>query len=308
MNKHVSKRKYMTCLVALMLSLTVASSVMTTVAYADDAVNGQSTIVDDGNEISDDTSIDPTEETVDIETDDILQYDSNSWDGVTNFPDPDGHLRYYMDDLEDGKGSLTMKYVYNDSDAVSGAEISLYRIADITVHEGDAQYKTLEGYDSFEYAGVSVDALNNYAASQVEIAKQKAPDKTAVTDSEGKVVFDELDYGMYLVIETDRSGNATKYYNFAPFCINVPFPDIEETVYQGHWTYDVEVEPKTEIEKIPDSSTPDSTPTPPPQTGNDGIEKHNYAFIYGVASVIFALVTALAVIFIRRNDNDEEKE
>ena len=40
---------------------------------------------------------------------------------------------------------------------------------------------------------------------------------------------------------------AKDYEYFKSFIINAPFPDVDETMYNGHWIYDVESLPKTEL-------------------------------------------------------------
>lgn len=311
MDNNVSKTRYMICLMAAILSITTgAKAVMSATANAAEVKNDTIKVVVDDSSLNVDSSDDSSGN---IEEDEIIIYDEDAWDGITNFPDEDGHLRYYMDDLAEGKGTLTMIYKYDDKTPVSGAEISIYRIADLTVTNGNAVYETLDGYDDFEYAGVSVDALNKYAESQSMMAKEKKADAVAITDKDGTVVFEDLEYGMYLVLETNRTGVALDYYDFKPFCINVPFPDVDEKIYQGHWIYDVEVEPKTEIVEVPEvpttPSTPDKPPVePPPKTGGAGEIVDSTTSIYAIASVMFALIAIFAFLLNRRSTNEAEDE
>jgi hypothetical protein len=233
----------------------------------------------------------------------------DSWNGIDNFPDEDGYLRYWMADLEEGKGSLSLSYFYDDENvALSDAEISIYRIADISVKNGDAVYTVLDGYGAFEYAGADVDSLNEYAKSQMGTAKSKGADQTAITDSEGKVEFKDLDYGMYLVLETNKSGVASEYYDFTPFIVNVPFPVVDETKYQGEWNYTVEVEPKTEITKVPETP-PDSSSQPPTTTTTDNPHTGSMTDVglYTAASIIFGII-AISMLVSKKRDDDETEE
>ncbi len=124
--------------------------------------------------------------------------------------------------------------------AFVGQEIKLWHIADITA---DADY-TLAG--SFENYPITVTGTS----SQVEwdemtvtlnsyiLADGILPDHTAKTDENGKVLFENLTAGIYLVgsIRTEKDG---KNYIFESFLAAVPGVD-----NNGKWLYNVSANPK----------------------------------------------------------------
>ena len=78
--------------------------------------------------------------------------------------------------------------------------------------------------------------LNSYI-----LADGIAADQTAKTDARGKVVFDNLTAGIYLVssVRTEQDG---KYYVFESFLAAVPGVDSE-----GQWVYSVSARPKMSV-------------------------------------------------------------
>lgn len=106
---------------------------------------------------------------------------------------------------------------------------------------------------------VTVDSCFNNATSRTEgnlksnISAAKFGEEKFTDAGEGKVVFDELPVGLYLVIETTSPAAVTKKVD--PFLISIPMTrigaDAAETVNknQESWLYDVTVYPKNSIAK-----------------------------------------------------------
>lgn len=106
---------------------------------------------------------------------------------------------------------------------------------------------------------VTVDSCFNNATSHTEgnlksnISAAKFGEEKFTDAGEGKVVFDELPVGLYLVIETTSPAAVTKKVD--PFLISIPMTrigaDAAETVNknQESWLYDVTVYPKNSIAK-----------------------------------------------------------
>ena len=73
-----------------------------------------------------------------------------------------------------------------------------------------------------------------------------------VTDDKGVCKFENLEPGLYLVLQTDRSGVSRTYYKCKPFIINAPFPVVDTDEFDkvgnpiGKWNYEVTAEPKSE--------------------------------------------------------------
>lgn len=154
--------------------------------------------------------------------------------------------------------SVTLKSKENDK-LVSGAEFKLYKVADVTLDDGDLVYSTVGDFAADE---VDVSKLSDadYAAS----LEKKASNETAsgTTDDNGTLKFSSLKAGLYLVVNTKA---ASGYLKVNSFLVTAP------SLTDGTWVYDVDASPKMETAAA-GSPTPSPTPTatPPakiPQTG-----------------------------------------
>ncbi len=161
-----------------------------------------------------------------------------------------------MPDIENEKKSLTV-YFYVQKIGVDtpldGAEIGIYRIADLKTSYGSANYTVLDKYSSLKKTSDNKDVTFEGipVTESIALAKQFAditdkPEMTAVTDENGMCRFDDLEQGMYLVRELSASGEAKKYQLFEPYMISVPlaFSDVQSG---NRWQYDVLSEPKTKV-------------------------------------------------------------
>ncbi len=139
------------------------------------------------------------------------------------------------------RNNCTLEIVYSSSEkAFSDCEIKLYHVANIT------DVKSYELFGNFKKYPVTI----NGTSSQTEWNEMKTTlnsyisadgigaDYTAKTNSEGKVLFENLTAGMYLVSAVKvKSGETT--YSFDSFMVAVP--GIDES---GNWLYDVSAKPK----------------------------------------------------------------
>lgn len=171
-------------------------------------------------------------------------------------------------DIDNRTKSLTV-YFYIQKNGVDtpieGAEIGIYKIADLQTEGGSAYYTVSEQYDSLRktkddrdvtFEGISV-------TESVELAKNfaalaKSPDATAFTDNRGTCSFTDMEQGMYLVCELSADGEAAQYELFAPYLISVPLFAAETGI--DDWQYDVLSEPKTKI--VVEVSEPSETSEP----------------------------------------------
>ena len=142
------------------------------------------------------------------------------------------------------RSDCTLDVTYSSGGMVfAGQDIKLWHIADITE---DAQYALAGSFRSYpiQITGTSSQSewdemtitLNSYI-----LADGIAADQTAKTDARGKVVFDNLTAGIYLVssVRTEQDG---KYYVFESFLAAVPGVDSE-----GQWVYSVSAKPKMSV-------------------------------------------------------------
>lgn len=214
----------------------------------------------------------------------------------SNFPDKNGELLFWMDDIEENTPcSLTLTYTTEGDDKpISGAKVSAYKIASLSVSYGDAKYSLIDelkkDYPNLDFAGMSSKELDTIAE---EMSNKNIKEvKEITTDNKGICKFDNLEPGLYLIKEKAKIGMAKDYEYFKSFIINVPFPKTEEGVYNGHWIYSVDSLPKTELKgKKKIIITP-----PSPQTGDNTNEK----FLFGstIAFVIASIGALISTIII----------
>ena len=171
-------------------------------------------------------------------------------------------------DLEKDKDySLTINFVQDkdngESQKISGGEFTAYRIADLSVSGGGVYYTCVDPYKGIAkfdddgkeitFDGISSDISHEYA---MECAKQKGTAiASAVSSESGASYLAIKDPGMYLVMETGRSGKAAQYETVDPFLVSVPALSIEpDSVVK--WVYDVNTYPKTAVKRIPEKEEP----------------------------------------------------
>ena len=142
------------------------------------------------------------------------------------------------------RSDCTLDVTYSSEGMVfAGQDIKLWYIADITE---DTQYALAGSFRSYpiQVTGTSSQSewdemaitLNSYI-----LADGIAADQSAKTDARGKVVFDNLTAGIYLIssVRTEQDG---KYYVFESFLAAVPGVDSE-----GQWVYSVSARPKMSV-------------------------------------------------------------
>lgn len=228
------------------------------------------------------------------------------WDGKSNFPDENGELRFWMDDLDETK-PISIKLVYTTEDTdkpISGAQVSAYKIASLTVKYGDAKYTLLEELQK-DFPGLDFSILPSeefdkvaemFAAKDLKVAAE------ATTDENGMCMLENLEPGLYLIREKAKIGMAKDYEYFKSFILNAPFPMTEDDKYNGQWLYTVEALPKTEL------TSKKKLILTPPQTGDNTNEDHlKYsAIVFGLSAVTAA--GAIWVIAKRKNKKVENEE
>lgn len=157
---------------------------------------------------------------------------------------------------KEGAISITMKY---QGKAVSGGMLTLYRVGD--VHEEDGNYDFILNSD-FAGSGVALSALSSAELPDTlaqYAEKQKLPGITQDIGSDGKVSFQNVSPGLYLIVQN----KAAEGYNKAEsFLVSLPYME------NGSYVYNVDASPKVELEKEPAKPVTPSKPDPSlPQTG-----------------------------------------
>ena len=161
--------------------------------------------------------------------------------------------------------------------AIQGVEFTCLRVADVTMNnelaDGQRQVGVLYGFDNSEHSnavlsaigltgadvhktegGVNYytsDALNNKLAAALtanattvknalEVAAKTGGVAMTETDATGHTSADQLEQGLYLIVETRVPENVTSTCN--PFFVSLPMTTIDGAA----WNYDVTVYPKNQ--------------------------------------------------------------
>lgn len=162
---------------------------------------------------------------------------------------------------------LTIHYyvqINGEDHPLQGAEIEVFRVADMKRLHGGASYSLLPEYASAEeikdgkdvtFSQLTVDRSVALARRLDSLAS--TPDMVCTTDSRGMAACGTPPDGMYLVRQKSASGNSSAYKLFQPYLIAVPYP-LEENGSLT-WITDVVSEPKTCLTNTGESSRPTST-------------------------------------------------
>lgn len=160
----------------------------------------------------------------------------------------------------DQKGSLSVTITDQDKQPVSGAEVTIYKVADI-VPDQVTGYKVVISDDfaagKFDLL-VDRDDLGDSALTQdLEnyVSRNKILGEECKSDDNGQVTWSNMDLGIYFLTNTVVTDEYTKV---SSFCVTIP------SLIGENYIYDVQATPKS-TEVIPKPPTPE--PPPMPQTG-----------------------------------------
>lgn len=189
----------------------------------------------------------------------------------------DGEVQELPEISEEPK-SLTIIYQYKGN-GIEGVRIAIYRVADVTVTRGRVDYYLTEAFADYpaDWPEMSVEDSIVYAKS-IDVAN-KAADQKGTTDAEGKIVFEDLTPGMYLIVQTEAAGEAAAYEKTDPYLLAVPMAE------DGVWVDQVAAYPKTELKPAPE--------TPTPVTGDRS--PIFWLLVIGAADVVFFIVAGLVI-------------
>lgn len=163
----------------------------------------------------------------------------------------------YAAESETGSITVEMKCDHQD---VTGGTLAIYQVGRIQEEDGNYFYGKTEAmsdfpdaYDDIHSAALAEDIAAYIADKHIE------PTATA-KNAEGKVVFEGLELGLYLVVQTEASEG---YEPLKPFLISVPMVQDDEYVYE------VNAAGKFQFEQTSKPETPPDEPKDPelPGTG-----------------------------------------
>lgn len=136
---------------------------------------------------------------------------------------------------------LTLTILASDEETpLPDVTFSIHQVAEM---DQLARFNLLSDFVSFNGDVNTLDTAEKQEAAAVQfttLATGRTPDAVGVTDANGKVVFDALTPGMYLVVGTPVEILPWAY-TFSPFIVTVPTRDPDD-----NWLYDVTADIKLE--------------------------------------------------------------
>lgn len=138
--------------------------------------------------------------------------------------------------------------------ALSGGQLTLYRVAKVKRKNGDLSF---EYCGDFYGCGIALgDLTDSTLADQLlEYMPQGARGTTKTVDADGNADFEDLELGLYLIVQSKASNG---YAPIKPFLVSLPMAE------NGKWNYEVDASPKVGGYTPVNPDTPPVPPTPVP--------------------------------------------
>lgn len=138
--------------------------------------------------------------------------------------------------------TLTLKSGGDEGKVASGAKVTAYLVAKAKVVNGGLDYELTKDYLDSDFdpdiriTQSVIDDLADYTS------EKGLSGITAVSDGKGKVVFDEMPQGIYLIMAAELPKGFT---SFVPFLYSLPYYSDDD----GDFRYDGIAEPKISFEE-----------------------------------------------------------
>ena len=166
----------------------------------------------------------------------------------------------YAHEVPDGsrKGTITVEMKYNGNDVPGGA-LTAYRVGEVQENNGDYSFVKTAGMEGFNGSYENIGSADLAEAVADFVTQQKLPAYAAAKNENGKAVFSDMEPGLYLIVQTEKSDG---YEAMNSFLVSVPMNE------DGHYVYEVSAEGKFQLAQEPKPTTPDKPKDPTlPQTG-----------------------------------------
>lgn len=161
--------------------------------------------------------------------------------------------------LTDGHGNPNTGSIHvnlydsTNNKALSGGELTVYRVAEVQRKNGNLSFEYCGDFD-----GCAIelgDLTDSTLAGQLqEYLSDNAEGTVREVDANGNVNFDDLELGLYLIVQTEASKG---YEPINPFLVSLPMAE------DGKWNYAVDASPKVGAYTPTKPDTPPTPPTPP---------------------------------------------
>lgn len=149
-----------------------------------------------------------------------------------------------------GSISVTMK---DKSTVVGGGSLTLYRVGEVYDADGDFIFVPT---GDFVESGAKLDDLESSSLATdlaIYAAQNDCASTTEQIDFNGVVTFDDLELGLYLLVQYEPAPN---YLPVNPFLVSVPQTE------DGAYIYDVDASPKVQLVFM-EGDDDDGNPPPP---------------------------------------------
>lgn len=160
--------------------------------------------------------------------------------------------------LTDGHGNPNTGSIHvnlydsTNNKALSGGELTVYRVAEVQRKNGNLSFEYCGDFD-----GCAIelgDLTDSTLAGQLqEYLSDNAEGTVREVDANGNVNFDDLELGLYLVVQTKASKG---YKPVNSFLVSLPMAE------DGQWNYEVDASPKVGA-YTPEPETPPFPPNKP---------------------------------------------
>lgn len=147
-------------------------------------------------------------------------------------------------------GTIRIYLTDSDDRPVSGGTLTIYKVGNVYADDADFSFVLTD-----DFAG-SGESLENVGSASLAKRLANYADKYRLTCTtktiglDGRVVFDELEPGLYLLVQYNA---ADGYYLLDPFLVSIP------QFIGDEYIYDVDAGPKVEAESKPGQNPPKET-------------------------------------------------
>ena len=140
------------------------------------------------------------------------------------------------------KGSIEITLIEKEEQTkINGAELTIYKIADAKEENHNLVFEYVSELSDCK---VSLDNLDNdNISAEINKCLNDSVKGISLVTEDGKVNFEDLDLGLYLVKQTNK---VEGYSVITPYLVMIP------RVINDEWTYNVTSNPKTDIIRVID--------------------------------------------------------
>ena len=196
------------------------------------------------------------------------------------------------------KGTLVLNLSYKGN-AIADGEFTIYCVA--LLNEDEESYSLTKDFEecSIDFNNLNDNDLPNYIYEYIMLNNIKGTAKQV--NYKGKVIFEGLEDGLYLIAQTKGS---LGYKAALPFLAEIPNYNSQE----NKWEYDIEANPKV----LPDDMTVPTEPTEPtvkpetPVTKPSDALPHTGQLNWPIPVMAFAGIVLFAIGFILYNEGKKK--